>query len=327
MKREREKWVVYAWGAIFATILFLSINSCCAQIPTQYYFANDSCEFYLPDYSQAVEVRDNCCVDSMGFYQTPHSGTKLFAGHDVTVTLHGADCSGNKISMQFDVIVIDTVPPTFFYDSTQFLPVGQYQNEERIFKLYFTQDTTVEDDFGNNPITQYYRDEKGHQPIATNIFDDTFSVSHLDHPDDWRAQIFVAEGNFHLTQIRLKLYRTGYDPYQDVIVEIMEIGGDQNPVGSALSQGKKRSRELYTDPDGAWYTIPMRKTTLYHGQSYAIVTRLSRADAEAKVEWRINEGGYSQGFAIWTNNGANETGLWQRNWNVDRMFEIWGKPI
>lgn len=301
--------------------------NCVPQIPTQYYLANDSCEFYLPDYSQAVKVRDNCCVDSMGFYQTPHSGTRLYPGNDITVTLSARDCAGNSISMSFDVIVIDSVPPTFYYDSTQFLPMGQYQNEERIFKLYITLDTTNVDEYDNPDILTYYRDPVGHQPIQTNIMDDSFSVSHLDSPDDWRAQIFRAEGNFFLDQVRLKLYRTGYDPYQDVIVEIMEIGGDQNPVGKALSQGRKRSRELHTDPEGAWYTIPMRKMTIYHGQVYAIVTRLSRADSEAKIEWRSNNSGYSQGFAIWTNNGANETGLWNRNWYVDRLFEIWGKKI
>jgi len=267
-------------------------------------------------------------VDSFGFYQTPHSGTLLTPGEDVAVTLVGGDCSGNTISMQFDVVVIDSIPPTFWYDSTQFIPMGMYQNDERIFKLYVTLDTTNTDDFGNPTTKTYYRDpNEGHRPIQTNIYDDQFQVSHLDHPDDWRAQIFRANGNFFLTQIRLKLYRTGYDRYQDIIVELYEIGGDQNPVGPALSQGRKPSRELYSDEEGAWYTIPMRKTTIYHQQSYAIVVRLSRADADAKIEWRTNEGGYSQGFAIWTNNGAEETGLWQRNWDVDRLFEIWGKPI
>ena len=302
--------------------------ACCSigQIPTQFYFATDSCDFYLPDYSQVIQVNDNCCVE--GFIQTPHSGTQLISGNDIRVTITALDCSGNQTSMSFDVIVIDTIPPTFFYDSTQFLPVGQYQNDERIFKLYITQDTTQIDDFGNSAITMYYRDPvHGHRPIATNIFDDQFQVSHLDHPDDWRAQIFRAEGNYFLTQVRLKLYRTGYDPFQDIIVEILEIGGDQNPVGNALSQGRKRSKEIYSDPEGAWYTIPMRKATIYHGQSYAIVTRLSRADAEAKIEWRTNEGDYPGGFAIWTNNGAEEAGLWERNWNVDRLFEVWGSPI
>jgi len=211
---------------------------CVPQIPTQFYFANDSCNFYLPDYSQAVEVRDNCCVDSMGFYQTPHSGTLLMPGYDITVTLRGKDCSGNTISMSFDVVVIDTVPPTFFYDSTQFLPTGMYQNEDRIFKLYVTLDSTNLDDNGNPDYLTYYRDPNyGHQPIRTNIMDDHYQQSTLDNPNDYRAQIFTSLSNFDLTRVRLKLFRHGYLYSQNVVVEIREVDGGDNPIGPVLSRG------------------------------------------------------------------------------------------
>ncbi len=316
---------------VFITAIMLS--SCCiSQIPTQYYFANDSCTFYLPDYSQAIEVRDNCCVK--GFVQTPHSGTLLMSGHDVTVSIVGIDCSDNVISMTFDVVVVDTVPPTFWYDSTQFLPMGHYQNEERIFKLYITLDSTNMDDNNGNPeYLTYYRDpNEGHRPIQTNINDDRHQVSYLDHPDDYRGQIFTSPANYDLTRIRLKIGKIGYDRNQEVIVELREVDGGDNPIGNVLSRGYKSMTEVYTmsediDEEGAWYTIPMRKTTIYMHQQYAIIVRLNQADSENKLYWRTNEAGLNGGYAIWTNNGANETGFWEKNYTVDRLFEIWGMPV
>lgn len=309
--------------------LFLAVAlvgcDCFPQIPNQFYFANDSCEFYLPDYSQVIEVRDNCCVE--GFVQVPHSGTRLIPGHDITVTLTAIDCAGNTSTMTFDVIVIDKIPPTFYYDSTQFLPMGQYQNEERIFKLYVTLDSSSVDTLGVFDYQTYYKNEKDERPIQTNIIDDGYKVSTLDDPNDWRGQIFTAPGNFKLSKVRLKLSKTGYLNYQNVIVELMEVDGGLNPVGDVLSRGMKGTRELFSDPAGAWYSIPMRPTTIYQGQEYAIIVRLDTADPEHTIQWRINETGLSGGFAIWTNDGPNETGNWLKDYSSDRLFEIWGEVI
>lgn len=329
IKHKREIWVTYAWIFIFIIFMILLFTGCkCnAQIGTQFYFANDSCDFYVPDYSQAVEVRDNCCVDSAGFYQTPHSGTKLRAGEDVHVTLTGRDCSGNTISMSFDVILIDTIPPSFFYDSTQFMPVGQYQNDERIFKLYFTQDTSDVDDYGNGAITQYYKDEKGHQPIATNIMEDGWKTSTLDSPDDWRAQLFIAPASYRLSQIRLKLYKTGYSNSQQFIVEVREVNEGHDPEPVRLSYGYKSMKEIFTDEEGGWHTIAMRPATLYQNQKYAIIVHLIDGDADHTLKWKLNNNGLSNGYAIWTNKGAEETGQWLWDSSSDRLFEIWGKKI
>lgn len=131
-------------------ILSIALSGCCvAQIGPQYYFATDSCEFYLPDYSKSIEVRDNCCVEQ--FIQEPTSGVKLIPGQDITVKLTGMDCSGNTTSMQFDVIVIDTIPPTFYYDSTLFIPTGMYQNETRTWHFYTVIDTIPQ------VMTHYYK--------------------------------------------------------------------------------------------------------------------------------------------------------------------------
>ena len=127
---------------LLITLVLVIMTGCCfTQIPTQLFFAGiDSCEFYLPDYTQAVQMRDNCCVEQI--VQEPTSGVRLIPGQDLTVTLTGMDCSGNTTSMQFDVIVIDTIPPEFIYlDSTVLIPSGMYQNDVRTFHLYTVIDT------------------------------------------------------------------------------------------------------------------------------------------------------------------------------------------
>ena len=96
-------------------------------------------------------MRDNCCVEQI--VQEPTSGVKLIPGQDITVKLTGMDCAGNTTSMQFDVILIDTIPPTFYYDSTLFRPTGMYQNEIRTYHFYTIIDT-IQD---SQVMTHYYK--------------------------------------------------------------------------------------------------------------------------------------------------------------------------
>lgn len=102
---------------LLVLLVAVAATSCClTQIPNQYYYASDSCDFFLPDYSEIVEVGDNCCVDTM--LQDPEPGTKLTPAEDITVTLTALDCAGNDKVMMFDVIVVDTIPPYFIIDTT-----------------------------------------------------------------------------------------------------------------------------------------------------------------------------------------------------------------
>jgi hypothetical protein len=110
-----------------------------AQISTQFYLANDSCTFYLLDYTEIVTVSDNCEV--MAYVQTPEPGTRLQAGSDIIVTLEVEDYSGNISNMQFDVVLIDEMPPKFHIPDTLLIPTGQWQNAIRTYHFY----TYVED--------------------------------------------------------------------------------------------------------------------------------------------------------------------------------------
>lgn len=142
--------------SILLLLLITILNGCCfSQIGTQFYFATDSCDFYLPDYFQDIVVSDNCCLDY--FIQTPPSGQKLIPGEDMTVTIEAGDCYGNTRSMSFDVVIIDTIPPSFHYDSTLFLPTGMYQNNIRTYHFYTVIDSASIDSLGNYTMTHYYK--------------------------------------------------------------------------------------------------------------------------------------------------------------------------
>ena len=124
------------------TLAMMALTGCCtlAQIPTQFYMANDSCTFYLPDYTQIVTVSDNCEV--MQYIQTPTSGTKLQAGSDIIVNLRVEDYTGNVSSIQFDVVLIDQMPPKFHIPDTLLTPTGMWQNAIRTYHFYtYVQDT------------------------------------------------------------------------------------------------------------------------------------------------------------------------------------------
>lgn len=98
-----------AFIAIIATV-----TGCCfSQIPTQYVYVDEQCSATLPDYTSIVTVRDNCAV--AGITQSPDPGLIISANTPVTLT--AADMAGNETSMTFDVVLLDTIPPTMQLDS------------------------------------------------------------------------------------------------------------------------------------------------------------------------------------------------------------------
>jgi hypothetical protein len=98
-------------------ILFLAVAgliscNCISQVPTQTIYAGQSCTAPLPDYTQIVSVDDNCAVKS--FTQTPSPGTMLTTTNpQVTVLLRAEDNQGNVSTRNFNVVLLDTIPPVF----------------------------------------------------------------------------------------------------------------------------------------------------------------------------------------------------------------------
>ena len=312
--------IFYSYLGILVLLIILLLSSCCTigQIPTQFYFANDSCTFHISDYTEAIEARDNCCIDY--YRQTPTPGSILIPGVDTRVTIEAADCYGNYSSMSFDVVIIDTIPPTFYYDSAQFIPTGHYQTDSITYSLY----TVIDTDEGR--IIHYYRTDQDAVPIATNIYDDFIGVSHFDSPSDWRAQIFKPQSKFKLTSVRLKMYTTGSP--EVAVVEVKQLGADQNPEAEVLSVGYFDAAHIYPDTTGigAWYKIKMRDCILSPGMSYIVQLRGRAVDADNRLEWKISSDKYPNGFALWSND-AGVTTYWNRSLSRDYLFEIWGVKV
>ena len=95
---------------LFIALMFSSlITSCClSQIPTQYAYIDEECQAILPDYLPMVIVGDNCDVATVT--QTPMSGIVISGTTQVEIA--AIDGTGNKKSVFFDVVMIDTIPPT-----------------------------------------------------------------------------------------------------------------------------------------------------------------------------------------------------------------------
>jgi len=315
---------------IFAAGILL--NSCCiSQIPTQYYFATDSCNFYLPDYSQAVEVRDNCCVDSLGFTQIPNSGTLLIPGQDVTVTLIGRDCYGNTASMQFDVVVIDKVPPTFHYDSTQFLPMGQYQNENRTWHFW----TEAEPDTTQDLPQVYYSHEKRARDRATGIGTEIHDAYYR-NPDYYKQSLFMASSTYRIMDMYMALAKVG-NPQGKLHVEIWQLNMvdtslyypvcgtqvDLNDIHSRVSSNPQNvpAAELI------WQTVNVSDGVLIRGGWYAIRTYCSgQVDNDNRVIWNTTnyEPLNQYQFLKYSYDNENSYGV---NPTSNYMYQIFGIEI
>lgn len=70
---------------------------------------NANCEFTLPDYTGLATVTDACDA-APTVMQSPAPGTVITS--DTVITLTTSDASGNSNSCMFNVVLVDTTPPT-----------------------------------------------------------------------------------------------------------------------------------------------------------------------------------------------------------------------
>ena len=86
------------------------ISSCCmSQIPDQYAYVDEDCNAYLPDYRDEVITRDNCGIEYVE--QIPAPGDAI--SETTEVEIRAVDINGNQNSIYFDVVILDTIKPTF----------------------------------------------------------------------------------------------------------------------------------------------------------------------------------------------------------------------
>ena len=116
---------------LFLAILLTSCSNCLlSQIPPQYLFVGNDCQAVLPDYLSRVTATDNCNLATL--VQIPESGTILTSAQAVyPVEIRATDSLGNHSSVNFSVILVDTIPPRITIDST--LLTGDFEILETLY--------------------------------------------------------------------------------------------------------------------------------------------------------------------------------------------------
>ncbi len=102
---------------LFLLLIILSgCNKCMiAQIPPQRIMVGESCSAILPDYLTRVTATDNCVLASL--VQIPEAGTILTEPIN-NIRIRATDNFNNFTEINFDVILIDTIPPVITADNT-----------------------------------------------------------------------------------------------------------------------------------------------------------------------------------------------------------------
>lgn len=311
---------------LLTALLILIGGIATAQIGTQWYLANDSCQFYVPDYSQAVFIQDNCC-DSSTFIQVPNSGTLLNVGDEVKVTLYAIDCNNNQRSMSFDIVVIDNVPPEFYYDSTLFTSLGQYQNDVRTWHFW----TNTEPDT-TKPLPIYYSQSKTARDrvtMAGSAIHDAF----YRNDEYYKMSLFMAQSTYRITDMLMAISKVG-TPQGKLHVEIWQLNmsdtslfypvcGAQIDLDNIVGRVSSDSQNLPAE-ELIWHTIDLSDGFLVRGGWYAIRTYCTGIDDE-QVIWNTsnydinNEDPYQ--FLMYSYDNEETYGI---NLTSSYMYQIWG---
>lgn len=147
---------------ILLSLIFLISCNCISQLPNQFIYTNQTCTALLPDYTKVVTVWDNCEITS--FTQTPEPGTILNRYNLlINVTLKAIDNSGNESQSKFNVILLDTLSPVFYYpDSMLVYNINTMSNIYLTFECWIKENMldfvyyAKWDSIGLEPLKTYY---------------------------------------------------------------------------------------------------------------------------------------------------------------------------
>jgi hypothetical protein len=138
----------------------------------------------------------------------------------------------------------------------------------------------------------------------------------------WYGQTFIANGNYILTSLDIKVSRIGTPG--TVIVSIRTVDIDGKPTGDDLCFGTFNGNLLTENIIGEWININFGTgINLINGVKYAIVVRAPEALPmyESYLFWRaLNVGDYSGGTEVNSNNSGD-------NWYItasDNVFKLYG---
>jgi len=122
--------------AFLILAVILSLTGCClSQVSTQYVYVDSTCTAILPDYTGIVIVHDNCEVANLT--QLPSPGQSIIT--TTVVEIVAVDVAGNESSVMFDVVLLDTIPPTI-----QLNPEWTGYSDEEVGDMYKTFETWVQ---------------------------------------------------------------------------------------------------------------------------------------------------------------------------------------
>lgn len=139
-------------------LVALIITGCTriGQIPDQIVYVGEDCTVPLPDYLPRVTATDNCDISTIE--QVPEPGTLLNSATPIiTVTISATDVFDNSTVISFDVVAVDTIPPTITLDSS--MMVYDIDKAGELFKAahYYTAHN-IQQEYNNAPdsaLTQY----------------------------------------------------------------------------------------------------------------------------------------------------------------------------
>lgn len=330
--RHKAMKAFVGWiGMLVILLLLFLMNGCCiAQIPTQYYFATDSCEFYLPDYSKIIEVRDNCCVDSTSFVQVPNSGMLLVPGTEVEVTIYAQDCYGNGTSMSFDVVIIDKTPPTFHFDSTKLAPLGQYQNDTRTWHFW----TDAEPNINDLDPPLYYSHTKVARDRTTGT-DAEMHDAYYRSEDYYKMSLFMASSTYRIINMYMALAKVG-NPQGKLHVEVWQLNmvdtsllqpicGTQVPLTDIHTRVSENPSDVQPE-ELIWHTVDVSDGVLVKGGFYAVRTYCTGVDEDNRVIWNTTDYDHGQPYQFlkYSYDGEETYGV---NPDSNYMYQFWGIDI
>jgi len=345
---------------IVLLVIAMLMTSCCkgqliSMLPDQIYYADDSCTYYLPDYSSAIVPTDNC--DVTYFYQFPASGALLLVGDVTEVSVVAGDASGNEHTIRFNVMLVDTIPPSFMVDTLLFNSLAHYQNETRTFHLtnwigangdtlqspsdfgfwgYYTAKDVANIDiakgsFASNTFVPWYEVDKDHPlywegwPQLQEVWNgqDSTTAAQFQSSAYFKRSIFYAEHDYELAAIKVYVSKQG-NPTDYIYVNIFEVDADDNPTGSSLSHGVYEASELTTENE--WYLVTMQSVNIENGKKYVIDMGAPGTDSDNRVTWMCNATRNSP--IRWLRYTYDNGETWGKNEAMCYMFEVYGKnPI
>jgi len=150
---------------------------------------------------------------------------------------------------------------------------------------------------------------------------------------NWLAAPFFVPQSVDASAVRLRLYRYGNLPTQNLIASIRKTDGYNSPVGGDLCSGQIGGlNSITTDSAGDWYEVTFgSQYVLRPNTQYAIVVRIDGGDASNNLRWLRSSGGtlyrpHKDGtclYATSSNSGASWTPADSNRHNL--FYQLLGK--